>query len=486
VTPHEERHARGAADAAAEGVTAFERTFKHPPGLAVLFVTEMWERMSYYGMRSLLRLYMANYLFVAARVTYERGQEVRVDGDPSRVLGLAAVRSAVELFTGPLDVSEFASQLYGLYTGLVYLTPLFGGMLADRYLGQRRSVVLGGVLMAIGHFVMAFEDLFFVALTFLILGNGAFKPNVSTQVGDLYPAGDPRRDRAFNIFYVGINAGALLAPLVCGTLGQTLGWHYGFGAAGVGMCVGLVAYLWGQRYLPREVRAARSERVEARATPSGQLTPSERRAIGALVVLCLLNVSFWAVYEQQGNTMQVWADEQTVWPTVFGFTIPSTWFQSFNPFMIIALTPVLNMLWTGQARRGTEPTSVTKMAIGCFVLGASFLVMVAGARVVGEGQGSVFWPFFCTLLLTVGELYLSPIGLSLVTKIAPKRMMSMLMGMWFLSSFVGNLLSGTLGIFYTRMPKEGFFFLLAAIGLATGALMLPLLRPLKKAVGEHV
>jgi POT family proton-dependent oligopeptide transporter len=205
-------------------LTKFESKFGHPPGLAVLFATEMWERFSYYGMRSLLVLYMTRYLFL--------------EGRPEHVLGFGAVKGALEAVFGPLAIQPLSSQIYGLYTGFVYLTPFFGGMLADRVLGQRKTVIIGGVLMAIGHFLMAFENLFYIALLFLIAGNGCFKPNVSTQVGGLYPPGDARRDRAFSIFYVGINLGAFLSPLVCGTLGKTVGWHYGFAAAGVGMCLG--------------------------------------------------------------------------------------------------------------------------------------------------------------------------------------------------------------------------------------------------------
>src|SRR3954454_15033702 len=238
--------------------------FRHPRALSYLFATEMWERFSYYGMRALLVLYMVKYLF---------GPE-----HAGTVIGLAALKRTLEIPFGPLDIQPLASQIYGLYTGLVYLTPIFGGLLADRYLGQRRTVIVGAVLMAAGHFMMAFEALFFLALSTLILGNGAFKPNISTQVGGLYAPGDPRRDRAYSIFYLGINLGAFLAPLVCGTLGEAAGWHYGFGAAGIGMLIGLAIYLSGSRLLPPEERPQ---------TPSGHpirqpLDPDERRALAGL------------------------------------------------------------------------------------------------------------------------------------------------------------------------------------------------------------
>jgi POT family proton-dependent oligopeptide transporter len=464
-------------------VTAFERRFGHPPGLIVLFFTEMWERFSYYGMRGLLVLYMVNYLFTDKRQVLQGGEET-IAGNPSEVVGFSAIRGLIESVFGPMEIQPLASQLYGLYTGLVYLTPVLGGYFADRYLGQRKTVFLGGILMAIGHFLMASEALFFIALAFLIFGNGFFKPNISTQVGGLYPEGDPRRDRAFSIFYVGINLGAFLSNLVCGTLAAVYGWHYGFGAAGIGMMAGLVIYAFGQRYLAADNVMKRQE-AHVSAT-SDSLTADEWKRVLALCALCGLNVVFWAVYEQQGNTMQLWADEQTIWPTIAGFTIPSTWFQSFNPFVIMLGTPLLIGFWAWQQKRGTEPSSVAKMAIGSIVLGLSFIVMVVGSNVVGDGKGSMFWPLFCTLLLTIGELYLSPVGLSLVTKVAPVRIVSLMMGVWFLSSFLGNYLSGLIGGLYTTMPKDAFFLLLTALGVATGVAMWAFNKPLKRALGHGV
>ncbi|WP_437752700.1 peptide MFS transporter [Sorangium sp. So ce1389] len=463
-------------------VTAFERRFKHPPGLVILFFAEMWERFSYYGMRGLLKLYMANYLFVAAREAYQGCRQHSppcdlVQGNPDTVFAWEFIRGLL-----PAAPSEQASVLYGLYTGLVYLTPFFGGILADRVWGQRKTVVIGGVLMAIGHFVMAFENSFFLALLLLILGNGAFKPNISTQVGSLYPKGDPRRDGAFTIFYMGINLGAFICNFVCGTLAAVYGWHYGFAAAGVGMCLGLVVYIMGQKYLAKDNLTKAAEGVGEQKQP---LTSDEWKRVGALVALCALNIVFWAVYEQQGNTMQTWADEKTVWPSVLGFQIPSTWFQSVNPLCIILFAPLLDMFWRWQAKRGSEPTSVSKMAIGCTILGLSFVVMILGAQAVGDGKGSLFWPVFCTLLLTIGELYLSPIGLSLVTKVSPVRIVSMMMGMWFVSSFFGNTLSGYIGIFYTRWPKEMFFLLLTVLGVGAGAAMFAFNKPLRRVIGHH-
>jgi POT family proton-dependent oligopeptide transporter len=461
-------------------LTAFERRFKHPPGLVILFFAEMWERFSYYGMRGLLKLYMANYLFVTAREALQGCRQLStpcalVPGDPNGVLFWPVLRGLL-----PDHPQEAASLLYGTYTALVYLTPFLGGILADRWLGQRKAVVVGGLLMAAGHFVMAIESSFFIALTLLILGNGAFKPNVSTQVGGLYAVGDPRRDGAYTIFYMGINLGAFICNFVCGTLAVVYGWHYGFAAAGFGMLLGLAVYLAGQRYLAPDQHAQTEATGQAAKAP---LTSAELQRVGALVALCALNVVFWAVYEQQGNTMQSWADERTVWPQILGFQVPSTWFQSFNPLMIILLAPLLDGFWRWQQRKGTEPSSVSKMAIGCVLLGLSFIVMILGAQAIGTGKGSPFWILLCTAMLTVGELYLSPIGLSLVTKVSPARIVSMMMGIWFLSSFLGNFLSGVIGLLYTRWSSEAFFVLLTLLGVGAGIAIWLFNRPLRSAMG---
>ena len=430
--------------------------FGHPKGLTFLFTTEMWERFSYYGMRSLLVLYMTKYLFLR--------------GHAERALGLAGLKNGLESIFGPLDVQPLSSQIYGLYTALVYLTPIFGGLLADRVLGQRRTVVIGAVLMAIGHFMMAVEQLFLLALLALILGNGAFKPNISTQVGGLYAPGDRRRDRAYSIFYVGINVGAFLAPLVCGTLGEEAGWHYGFAAAGVGMLIGLSIYLYALPLLPLdELRKAREG--EAIHRP---LDANEWRAVIALLILFVPTTLFWATYEQSGNTIVLWADANTDRTVdVFGFVaqIPTTWFLAFNPFMIFAFTPFVVALWTRQAARGREPSTITKMALGCFGVTAANLLMAMAAFYADGGKASWFWLFGFFVVITVGELYLSPVGLSLVTKIAPARILSMMMGVWLATSFLGGFLAGWLGSFWSRMEKPEFFVMIAVIAALAGAII---------------
>lgn len=451
-----------ASSAAPDASAAPRLLFGHPRGLAYLFATEMWERFSYYGMRALLVLYMVKYLFEPGRA--------------ETVIGYATLKGALEFAFGPLSAQALASQVYGLYTGLVYFTPLIGGLIADRALGQRRTVILGAALMALGHFMMAFEPLLFFALATLILGNGAFKPNIVTQVGALYPPGDARRDRAYSIFYVGINVGAFLAPLVCGTLGERAGWHYGFGAAGVGMLIGLAIYLAAAPALPPDEIARRPARAD------GPLGAKERRAIVALLVLCAPVSLFWATYEQQGNTIALWADEYVDRGVgLFGWRaeIPTTWFQAFNPFMIFAFTPLVVALWTRQGARGREPSTLAKMALGCFGVAAANLVLAAGALSAGAEKASWLWLLAYFVVVTVGELYLSPIGLSLVSKASPARFVSMMMGAWLMTSFAGNLLAGYLGSLWSTMEQPAFFAMIAAIAAIAGVAIALFRRPLR-------
>jgi len=465
--------------------------FGHPKGLTFLFSTEMWERFSFYGMRALLVLYMTKYLLLADH--------------SGGVIGLAAVKRTLEAVFGPLPVQPLSSQIWGFYTALVYFTPIFGGLLADRVLGRRHTVVIGAVLMAIGHFMMAVEQLFLFALLFLILGSGCFKPNISTQVGGLYAPGDHRRDRAYSIFYVGINIGAFLAPLICGTLGEEVGWHYGFAAAGVGMCIGLVIYLYALPLLPRDdlssslqrgaLASAASEGGLDLATPpqllsggsASPLTRDEWRAIIALLVLFVPNTLFWATYEQMGNTMVLWIDANIDRHIgLFGLTvqIPTTSFLAFNPFMIFAFTPFVVALWARQAARGTEPSTITKMALGCFGVTIANLIRAFAAYHAGSGQASWLWVLVSIAIITVGELYLSPVGLSFVTKVAPARLLSMLMGVWLASSFTGGFLAGWLGSFWSAMAQPVFFLMIAAISALAGVTIFVCRWPLKEAVRE--
>jgi POT family proton-dependent oligopeptide transporter len=443
---------------------------KHPTGLYILFTTEMWERFSYYGMRALLVYYMVKCLFLPE--------------NSGHVFGYGFAKRLLESIFGPLSTQALSSQIYGFYTGFVYLAPIIGGTISDRWLGQRRAVVVGGVLMAIAEFMLMKQSLFFPALILMIVGNGFFKPNISTQVGNLYPAGDHRRDRAFSVFYVGINVGATLSPLIAGTLGENYAPYgkWGFCSAGVGMILGLIVYLWGQRHLAPDNVMKRAASADQKAVEP--LTPEDMKKIYALIVLCLLNIPFWSVYEQQGNTLALWVDSNTN-RMIFGWEMPATWYQSFNAIMIVAFTPVILAFWRWQEKRKSEPSSLAKMAIGCILLGVSFLVLLPQAHVVDAGgKATLFSITVCTAIFTLGELYLSPVGLSLVTKLAPPRMVSMMMGMWFLSSFFGNYLCGYLGTYWEKMSHASFFLMLMGLSCGAGLCMFAVLKPLKRAIGH--
>jgi POT family proton-dependent oligopeptide transporter len=494
--------------------------FGHPRGLGLLFVVEMWERFSYYGMRALFVLYLVN--------------------------GLSWSTSQ-------------AAGLYGTYTSLVYLTPLVGGFLADKLLGTRGAMILGGLVIALGHFALALPGLtaWYAGLGLIVAGTGLFKPNVSTQVGQMYRPGDPRRDGGFTIFYMGVNTGAALGPLVCGYLAQSerFGWHYGFAAAGVGMVCGLLVYLWGrERYLPgiglRQAPAARGE-AEAHAADGvpqralaldaaggavagavlGGLASAwgpqqvimggvvgaalavtvlgtrgeERRRVLAIFLTAFFVVFFWAAYEQAGSSMNLFADKSTDL-RVLGLQIPSTWFQSVNAVFIVLFGPLFAALWVWLARRGREPSTPVKMVFGLALLGAGFLFLVAGgARADGGVKVSPIWLVLAYAFHTFGELCLSPVGLSYVTKIAPARFASLLMGSWYLANAAANKLAGALAA-YTPTPGEapaapqgglggyvqqvsqtnaGFFSIFVVMSLAAAALMLvfaPLLKRLTASV----
>ena len=427
----------------------------HPRGLAVLFATEAWERFSYFGNAALVVLYMTKYLFDADRL--------------GTVIGLGAVKSALEFFFGPLEAQPLASQLFGFYTGLAYFAPILGGLVADRLLGRHRTILVGGVFMAAGHFMMAFEALFLLALLMLIIGIGAFKPNISTQVGALYAPGDDRRDRAYSIFYLGINVGAFLAPLICGTLAVQYGWHYGFGAAGVGMLISLAIYLGGRPTLP----ADHSPRTSLVAPENKPLDARERRAVLALVASCALVTLFWAAFDQQSNTVLLWAEDFTDRSIDLGFwrgEVPSPWFLALNPLMIFLLTPLIVERWARQGRRGTEPFPISKMAFGCLCLALANLLM-AGAGLATAGKASVAWLMGYFVLATIGELHLAPVGLALISKLAPARMTSIIMGIWFATTLPADILAGYLGGFWSSMAKANFFLMIALMA-ALGSIAL--------------
>jgi POT family proton-dependent oligopeptide transporter len=435
-----------------------ERTlFGHPVGLSYLFTTEMWERFSYYGMRAILIYTLVNYLLLQPTA--------------DSVIGYHALKHFFEyVYNGgqPMGVQPLSSVIYGTYTSLVYLTPIIGGAIADRWLGQRNSVIVGAFIMSVGEFTLMSPHLFFLGLTLLIIGNGFFKPNISTQVGNLYKPGDHRIDSAFSIFYVGINLGAFFSPLVCGSLGDAYGYHWGYFAAGVGMMIGTISYFFALRSLPQD----RAGRLKAKTDVKAPMTKEDWKATFALFLLFIPGSLFWATYEQQGNTISIFAQNLTdrrLIPGLIDWQIPAAWFQSFNPAFIMLFTPMVIGYWTWQSKRKKEPSVLTKMAIGNILLGLSYVVMIGAVRFTGVNeQVSWLWLLAFFAVLTIGELYFSPIGLSLTARVAPPQILSMMMGVWLMTSFTGNQLQGYIGSFYSQMGKEEFFLLCAAISLFTG------------------
>ncbi len=446
-----------------------ERTlFGHPIGLSYLFTTEMWERFSYYGMRAILIYSLTNYLLLQPTA--------------DSVIGYHALKHLFELiYNGgqPLAAQPLSSIIYGNYTSFVYLTPIIGGFIADRWLGQRHSVVIGAIIMSAGEFTLMVPQLFFFGLLLLIIGNGFFKPNISTQVGNLYKPGDSRIDRAFSIFYVGINLGAFFSPLICGSLGESYGYHWGYFAAGVGMVIGTISYLIALRALPQD----RAARLKTNNEVKKPMNREDWKAAIALFLLFIPGSLFWAAYEQQGNTIAIFAQDLTdrrLIPGVIDWQIPYTWFQSFNPGFIMLFTPVVIAIWAWQAKRKKEPSVLTKMALGNFMLGASYLVMIAAVHFSGpHGQVSWLWLLLFFAVLTMGELYFSPIGLALTARVAPPQILSMMMGVWLLTSFTGNQLQGYIGSYFSRMSNESFFLLCAAVSAFAGVVFWLFNFPLK-------
>lgn len=418
----------------------------------------MWERFSYYGMRSLLVLYMV-------------GDLLRPD-KARDVIGLNALRGGLESLFGRLSDQAFASEIYGFYTGFAYLTPILGGILADRFIGRTPTVLLGASLMVAGHFMMAWDRMFLVALIVLVLGVGIFKPNVTTQVGELYGPGDHRVDRAYSIFYVGINIGAFFAPLICGYLGERIDWHYGFISAGVGMTIGMVTYLAGTSWLPKAPPVQKAAPDEA--------SRSQRKAsFASLFILFIPSALWWAAYEQQGNTIAIWirqAVDREVNLLFWKGTIPVTWFQSFNPILIFLITPVLVALWSLFAKKGREPSTIAKLTTGCLILSLAY-ILLAALSWAGAQPVNWLWLLIFFAIVTVAELYFSPIGISLMSSIAPSGSRSSLMAIWFTSIFAGNFLAGYLGGLWEKFSQPAFFLIVASLG-ATAALFTLAVRPL--------
>ena len=434
----------------------------HPRGLAYLGFTEMWERFSYYGMTALLSLYMV--------------QQLLTPGHAEHVLGLGGLRHAFEV-RGPMSDQAFASLIYGWYGGLVYFTPIFGGMIADRWLGTRTTVVLGALLMSAGHIAMSFDQSFLIALALLIVGSGCLKGNISAQVGQLYPREEEsRRTQGFTIFSAAINIGAVAGPLACGGVAAVSGWHAGFGLAAALMILALIIYLAGQRHLPD----GRVVRTDKPTLPP--LTADERRRSLLLIVVMIFAVLPHAAYSMIWNIGLVWINAQVSLASPLG-TVPAAWFNSVDSFASIVAVPPLVALWALQARRGSEPGSIAKMGIGSAVIGASALLFVAGCQFPdADSKVSVIWPLLGFAGMGVGFLYYWPVLLALISQAAPAKINSTMMGLAFLSLFVGNVLMGWVGSFYDQMSPAAFWMLDAAIGFAGALIVLALNRPLSRAL----
>jgi POT family proton-dependent oligopeptide transporter len=472
----------------------------HPRGLATLFFTEMWERFSYYGMRALLVLFMVD-----------------------QVRGGAG-----------LD-DRTATAIYGLYTAAVYLMSLPGGWLADRLWGAQRAVWYGGIIIALGHFTLALPltQTFYLGLIFVVVGSGILKPNMSTLVGELYPEGGSRRDAGFTIFYMGVNLGAFIGPMVCGWLATRMGWHWGFGAAGVGMVLGLIQFKLSRRLLagageergnPAPLR--RLERLgliggvigavvvialgltgAVQFNPQAMarvmayvilaiavlyfafvflgcgLTKLEKERVGVILVLFVASALFWAGFEQAGSSFNLFAERHTV-RAIGGFEIPAAWFQALGPVFIILFAPLFAWLWVWLARRNWNPNLPVKFAFGLLLLAGGFFVMAGAAQIVAEGQRALpTWLITTYLLHTFGELCLSPVGLSSVTKLAPRKLVGQMMGVWFLATSLGNLLAGLLAGEFRQDTLAGWpelYLRITILPLLAGVLLIVFAKPIKR------
>jgi POT family proton-dependent oligopeptide transporter len=383
----------------------------------------------------------------------------------------------VYYMTKHLDFPQAQSSLiYGAYGAAAFFSPFFGGLIADRWLGRTASVIVGGSMMMVGHFAMAFEDLLFPALALVALGNGLFIPPLAIQVGSLYSDDDPRKAYAYSAYYMGINLGGLLAPLVCGTLGELYGWHWGFTAAGIGMAIGLAIYCSFLRLLPKE-----PDRRQLAVEESVAERPILRQHVAILFLMIAMVVLFRVGYEQSGNVIALWVDGRTDRSLDLfglGLTIPATWFQSINPLLIILLTPVLIRFWRRRKAKETIAHLLRRMGVGCLIAAAAMLVMVAAAIASGpEGaRVSSLWVFAYFLLLTVGELYVLPVGLTLVETLAPVRFASMAMGGWYIAKFLGSLFAGLMGAWWLVIPPTVFFGLGMASTVLASACLLALSR----------
>lgn len=431
----------------------------HPRGLLFVGGTELWERISFHGMQALLVLYMVDQLLLPGHIEH--------------IVGFKGFRAAIEGVTGPLSSQALASQIFGLYVGLVYFIPVFGGLLGDRVLGRRRAVALGALLMTVGHFCMAFEQSFLIALLLLVLGAGVLRGNMASQLGDLYGKEDHRRDSGFQIYYCLLNTGAFVAPLITGALSQGYGWHYGFGFAGVGMLVGLIIYLSGGPYLPPDT----PRRDHGRAT---RLGASERRIVRVLILMLPVFTLFWIAQSQIWNTYNLWARDH-IDLKIGAWTMPVPWLQAVDSLAVIVIVAPLLRFWGWQAKRASEPDDLAKLGIGCLLFGAA-VAWLAAAQWVANGLGKVplVWALAYHFLSAIGYLYFAPIALALFSRSAPASVNARMMGVYYLSMFAGSTISGRLGALYERLSSAEFWLLHAAIVAAGGILVLLCARRLRR------
>ena len=429
-----------------------KQLFGHPRGLYVLFLTEMWERFSFYGMRALLVLFLVS----------------SVNGENP----------------GFGWTSSEALKLYGIYTFLVYLSSIPGGILADKLIGQKKAVILGGILLVAGHSILALQSLyaFYIGLGLIIAGVGCLKPNISTMVGGLYPKGDDRRDKGFTIFYIGINTGAFLAGIIIGYVGETMGWHYGFGLAGIGMAIGLIVFIAGHKYLKGVGEATAALSVADQAIKAKPLTKIEKDRILVMLISFLMIIVFWGAFEQAGGLMNLYASEKT--NRLIGFlnwTVPATWFQSVNSFFIITLGIPIAAFWYNRKRKGKEASSIFKIALGVIIMGWGFLFMTAASiQYQNEGASAMYWLILAYMFHTVGELSASPVALSYITKLAPLKYASIMMGIFFAATGLGNYVAGWVGVWSQTAGELQIFLGIAIFCTIIGGLVIAILKPLKR------
>lgn len=428
-----------------------QELFGHPKGLYVLFFTEMWERFSYYGMRALFTLFL-----VAETTSSNAG------------FGWS---------------NEEALALYGWYTMLVYMSSIPGGWLADRILGQKKTVMLGGALLCIGHSVLALnsEITFYIGCLFIILGVGGLKPNISSMVGGLYKQKDERRDLGFYIFYMGINIGGFLAPILCGYVGEQISWHYGFGLAAIGMFFGQIVYIWGQKYLKNVGNLITKENATDKELLERPLSKVERDRVKVLLISFLLIILFWAAFEQAGGLMNLYASQKTD-RNFFGlFEIPASVFQSVNSFFIITLATAVGAFWLRWRKKGKEASSIFKIAVGLIIMALGFGFMAAAsAQFEANGSSAMYWLILAYLFHTIGELCASPVSLSFITKLAPLKYASIIMGLYWAATGLGNKVAGLIGEYSQSLGEFETFLSVTVVWSLIGALVIILLKPLKR------